>query len=51
MSVQVAKSAGFCFGVNRAVELVQSAAGAGKRTFTLGPIIHNRHAVEQFRKD
>ena len=51
MSVQVAKSAGFCFGVNRAVELVQSAAGAGKRTFTLGPIIHNRHVVEQFRKD
>ena len=51
MSVRVAKSAGFCFGVNRAVELVQSAAAAGKRTLTLGPIIHNRHVVEQFRKD
>ena len=43
MSVRVAKSAGFCFGVSRAVELVQQAAAAGKRTLTLGPIIHNRH--------
>ena len=48
MSVRVAKSAGFCFGVSRAVELVQQAAAAGKRTLTLGPIIHNRHVVEQF---
>lgn len=37
MSVRVAKSAGFCFGVSRAVELVQSSAAAGKRTVTLGP--------------
>ena len=50
MSVRVAKSAGFCFGVNRAVELVQSSAAAGKRTVTLGPIIHNRHVVEAFHK-
>ena len=48
MSVRVAKSAGFCFGVSRAVELVQQAAAAGKRTLTLGPIIHTRHVVEQF---
>ena len=50
MSVQVAKSAGFCFGVNRAVELVQSSAAAGKRTVTLGPIIHNRHVVQAFHQ-
>mgnify|MGYP004526182585 FL=1 len=50
MSVRVAKSAGFCFGVNRAVELVQSSAAAGKRTVTLGPIIHNRHVVEAFHQ-
>ena len=29
MSVTVAKSAGFCFGVNRAVELVEQAAAQG----------------------
>ena len=48
MSVTVAKSAGFCFGVNRAVELVEQAARSGKRVVTLGPIIHNRHAVQHF---
>ena len=48
MSVTVAQSAGFCFGVSRAVELVEQAAQAGKRVVTLGPIIHNRHVVEKF---
>ncbi len=50
MSVKVAKSAGFCFGVNRAVELVEQAVNEGKRVMTLGPIIHNRHAVDRFRE-
>ena len=50
MSITVAKSAGFCFGVSRAVELVETAAKEGKRTLTLGPIIHNRHVVEHFQK-
>ena len=48
MSVIVAKNAGFCFGVNRAVELVEQAARQGARVATLGPIIHNRHAVAHF---
>lgn len=48
MSVRMAKSAGFCFGVSRAVELVEQAAQAGKKVATLGPIIHNRHVVEKF---
>ena len=50
MSVTVAKSAGFCFGVSRAVELVEQAAAAGKQVATLGPIIHNRHVVDRFRR-
>ena len=48
MKVTLAKTAGFCFGVSRAVELVEREAGSGKRTVTLGPIIHNRHVVERF---
>ena len=48
MSIQVAKSAGFCFGVNRAVEMVEQQAKAAKQVVTLGPIIHNRHAVKHF---
>ncbi|MDY4222894.1 MAG: 4-hydroxy-3-methylbut-2-enyl diphosphate reductase, partial [Candidatus Faecousia sp.] len=50
MSVTVAKSAGFCFGVSRAVELVENAAKEGKHTVTLGPIIHNRHVVNRFQE-
>ena len=50
MSIRVAESAGFCFGVNRAVEMVEKAAASGKEVVTLGPIIHNRHAVSHFEK-
>ena len=50
MKITVAKSAGFCFGVNRAVELVEQSAGAGEQVCTLGPIIHNRHAVAHFEE-
>ena len=50
MSVTVAKNAGFCFGVSRAVELVEQAAVSGKQVATLGPIIHNRHVVDRFEK-
>ena len=48
MSIILAKTAGFCFGVDRAVSLVEQAAAAGKRAVTLGPIIHNRHVVGRF---
>ncbi len=46
--ITVAKNAGFCFGVSRAVELVEAAAREGKTVVTLGPIIHNRHVVSRF---
>ena len=48
MSIHVAQSAGFCFGVSRAVDLVEKTAALGKPVMTLGPIIHNRHVVERF---
>ena len=48
MQVRVAKTAGFCFGVRRAVEMVAQEAAAGSGAVTLGPIIHNRHVVEEF---
>ncbi len=48
MSIRLAKSAGFCFGVSRAVDMVEQQAKEGKRVVTLGPIIHNRHAVKHF---
>ncbi len=48
MRLFVAKTAGFCYGVNRAVDLVEQAIAAGKRTVTFGPIAHNRHLVDHF---
>ena len=50
MKVTVAKTAGFCFGVDRAVSLVEQQATCGKPVFTLGPIIHNRHVVEKLSR-
>ncbi len=46
MSVTLAKSAGFCFGVNRAVETVYKLVEEGRKVCTLGPIIHNPQIVE-----
>ena len=37
----VAKTAGFCFGVNRAIKLTEELADDGIRVCTLGPSIHN----------
>ena len=48
--IKIAESAGFCFGVNRAVELVEQEAQKGGSVVILGPIIHNRHAVAYFEQ-
>ena len=46
MKVEVAKSAGFCFGVQRAVDSVYSEIEKGKKPiYTFGPIIHNEQVV------
>jgi len=44
--VILAKTAGFCFGVRRAVQIAEDAAAGCERCYTLGPIIHNRHVVD-----
>ena len=48
MEILIAETAGFCFGVKRAVDMAFEAAKshAGK-TATLGPIIHNPQVVQQ----
>ncbi len=49
--VRVAPNAGFCFGVERAVELAVSAIEEGfGPVYTLGPIIHNPQVVERLRE-
>ena len=48
MKLTVAKYAGFCYGVQRAVDLVEQTIREGKQAVTLGPIAHNRHLVQHF---
>ncbi len=45
MEVIRAQSAGFCFGVKRAVEKVYEQIANGKKIYTYGPIIHNEEVV------
>ena len=50
MEVTLAKNAGFCFGVKRAVDMVYEEAEHGNNVYTWGPIIHNEEVVEDLRK-
>ncbi len=47
MQIEVAKTAGFCFGVNRAVDMLYELVESGKKVCTLGPIIHNPVVIEE----
>ena len=44
--IKLAKTAGFCFGVNRAVNIVYELIDKGEKCCTLGPIIHNQQLVD-----
>ena len=48
MDIKVSKYAGFCFGVKRAVDMVNSLldSSSSTRIFSLGDIIHNKHAMK-----
>ncbi len=50
MEIITAESAGFCFGVERAVNTVYSEIEKGGRIYTLGPIIHNSEVVSDLEK-
>lgn len=51
MKVELAKSAGFCFGVEKAVNTVYEEAKKGNDiVYTLGPIIHNEEVVKDMKK-
>ncbi len=50
MEVKLAKSAGFCFGVKRAVETVYKEIEKGNKVYTYGPIIHNDEVVKDLEE-
>ena len=49
VKVIIAPHAGFCFGVRRAIKMAEEAVAARGKVFCLGPLIHNRQAVERLR--
>ncbi len=52
MEILVAKNAGFCFGVKRAIKLAfDTAKNYGMDVYTLGPIIHNPQVVKKLAEE
>lgn len=49
MKITIAKSAGFCFGVKRALAIALEAAASGREVYMLGDIVHNEVVVEKMR--
>jgi (E)-4-hydroxy-3-methyl-but-2-enyl pyrophosphate reductase len=49
MKIIVARTAGFCMGVRRVVDLALEHTSSDTRLFTLGPVIHNSAALEMLR--
>jgi 4-hydroxy-3-methylbut-2-en-1-yl diphosphate reductase len=50
MKINLAKSAGFCFGVRRAITMARKTAKTQKSVFMLGDIVHNEEVVKQIRE-
>ncbi|MCX7926590.1 MAG: 4-hydroxy-3-methylbut-2-enyl diphosphate reductase [Candidatus Omnitrophica bacterium] len=50
MKITLAKSAGFCFGVKRAIDIAFQTASCGKEVYMLGDIVHNETVVEKIKR-
>jgi 4-hydroxy-3-methylbut-2-enyl diphosphate reductase len=50
MKINLAKSAGFCFGVKRAIDIALNSAASAKNIYMLGDIVHNETVVRQIKK-
>ncbi len=50
MQVLLAEEYGFCFGVERAVEMVEEALAEGATVRTLGPLIHNTQEINRLER-
>lgn len=51
MKILIAEHAGYCYGVQRALNMAKQVASSGNiKIFTLGPIIHNPQVVESLRE-
>lgn len=51
MKVLLANEYGFCFGVERAVDMVEAALSEGEKVRTLGPLIHNEQEMQRLANE
>jgi len=49
-TITITKSAGFCFGVRRALQLAEQTASSNKKVYMLGEIVHNPRVVRDIKK-
>jgi (E)-4-hydroxy-3-methyl-but-2-enyl pyrophosphate reductase len=47
--VRIARRTGFCYGVREAIDKAKESAAAGKRTHTLGQVVHNEGVIAQLQ--
>lgn len=50
MKINIARSAGFCFGVKRAIQIALDAAGSAEDVIMLGDLVHNENVVREIQK-
>ena len=50
MKVKIAKEAGFCFGVKRAMKMAWDELELSSDIYALGPLIHNKQAVQKYEE-
>ena len=51
MEIVVGKTAGFCFGVKRAVDGAKEQINKNKKIFCLGEIVHNKQVVDELESE
>ena len=49
MKIEKARELGFCFGVRRALKIIEGAADGDIKIVTLGPIVHNKTVVARLK--
>ena len=50
MKIYLAKTAGFCMGVNRAINKALELSESGDVIFTWGPVIHNPQVIDDLKR-
>ncbi|MBQ7668216.1 MAG: 4-hydroxy-3-methylbut-2-enyl diphosphate reductase [Clostridia bacterium] len=50
MEIEIARTAGFCFGVKRAIDMTEKTLETESNVYSIGNIVHNKYIVEKLKK-